>query len=288
MRKPLFALYSVCTLLTLSLTLSSFISNRIEEYGIAAYYSDSLQGRKTASGEKYDKADFTCAHKTYPFGTKVRITRLDNKKSVVVRVNDRGPFQEGHVVDISRAAAEVIGLVTSGTARVKVELEEAVLAPANATAPAQYSTTSKSAAATKAAPANKNAAKLLLSKGQTTTAQRPATYSTSTDPKPVSAGNAAKTSDLYMVDLKKTEKYGFGVQIITLSDANNVFPQVTKLEKYWSGKVMMHVEQDDVNNVSSYKVVLGPYTDRKTAEAQQKLASKRGYPKSFVVDLGTL
>ncbi|MCY7330990.1 MAG: septal ring lytic transglycosylase RlpA family protein, partial [Saprospiraceae bacterium] len=101
------------------LSMSSFAWQRSDEFGKAGYYADALQGRKTASGEKYDKKLLTCAHKSYPFGTKLRITRLDNKKAVIVRVNDRGPFTEGFVVDLSRAAAREIDLITAGRASVK-------------------------------------------------------------------------------------------------------------------------------------------------------------------------
>ncbi len=92
-----------------------------EEYGKATFYANSLHGRRTASGEPYDRNELTCAHKTFPFGTRLRITRMDNNKSVIVRVNDRGPFIEGYVVDLSRRAAENIGMIDQGVVRVKVE-----------------------------------------------------------------------------------------------------------------------------------------------------------------------
>ena len=95
------------------------------ETGLAAVYSDKLNGRKTASGEVYDRIKLTTAHKTLPFGTKVKITNLKNNKSVVLRVNDRGPTQAGRVVDISPAAAKAIGISTKGMAEVRVEVAEA-------------------------------------------------------------------------------------------------------------------------------------------------------------------
>ncbi len=70
---------------------NAYVPNWSEEFGKANFYADSLHGRKTSSGEKYDKTELTAAHKSLPFGTKVKVTRLDNKKSVVVRINDRGP-----------------------------------------------------------------------------------------------------------------------------------------------------------------------------------------------------
>jgi len=91
------------------------------EVGLASYYADRFHGRKTASGERYDMNARTCAHPTAPFGTRLRVTVLETGRSVVVTVNDRGPFVKGRVVDLSRAAARSLGIVERGLARVRVE-----------------------------------------------------------------------------------------------------------------------------------------------------------------------
>jgi rare lipoprotein A len=75
------------------------------EEGMASYYADALQGRRTASGELFDMHALTAAHRTLPFGTRVEVTNLENGRSVVVRINDRGPYAEGRVIDLSQAAA---------------------------------------------------------------------------------------------------------------------------------------------------------------------------------------
>ncbi|MFM9939649.1 MAG: septal ring lytic transglycosylase RlpA family protein [Hyphomicrobiaceae bacterium] len=87
--------------------------------GLASFY---WQEQKTANGERFDKMAMTAAHKTLPFGTKVRVTHLGNGKSVVVRINDRGPFKAGRVIDLSYAAAGVLGMHGQGLAKVKVEV----------------------------------------------------------------------------------------------------------------------------------------------------------------------
>jgi rare lipoprotein A len=92
------------------------------QYGYASYYGEDFHGRKTASGEKYDMYELTCAHKTLPFNTKVKVTNLINKKTVIVRVNDRGPFVSGRIIDLSYAAAQKIGLIPAGVIRVKIEV----------------------------------------------------------------------------------------------------------------------------------------------------------------------
>ncbi len=95
------------------------VSGGRASYGVASYYS--YPGR-TANGERYDPGQLTAAHRTLPFGTKLQVTNVNSGRSVVVRVNDRGPFIHGRVVDVSYAAARELNLLHSGTARVKVEV----------------------------------------------------------------------------------------------------------------------------------------------------------------------
>ena len=89
--------------------------------GQASYYADMFNGRPTASGERFDNGRLTAAHRTLAFGTKVRVTNLANGRSVVVRVNDRGPFVKGRIIDLSQAAAKRIDMIRAGVVRVKVE-----------------------------------------------------------------------------------------------------------------------------------------------------------------------
>jgi rare lipoprotein A len=98
-------------------------SVRAEE-GIASYYADSLHGNLTASEEPYDKNALTAAHPKLAFGTKVKVTNLENGKSVIVRINDRGPHSGGRIIDVSGAAADKLGLRDSGTAKVDLEVIE--------------------------------------------------------------------------------------------------------------------------------------------------------------------
>lgn len=92
--------------------------------GIASYYADEFHGRKTSNGEVYDMHDLTAAHRTLPFNTRLKVTNLDTQRAVVVRINDRGPFKDDRVIDLSLEAAKQIGLITHGTAPVKLEILE--------------------------------------------------------------------------------------------------------------------------------------------------------------------
>lgn len=89
---------------------------------MASYYGDDFHGRKTASGEVFDQWKLTCAHRDLPFGTRLKVTNLQNKKSVLVRVNDRGPWVSGRLIDLSYAAAKKIDMIKKGVVKVKIEI----------------------------------------------------------------------------------------------------------------------------------------------------------------------
>jgi rare lipoprotein A len=97
-------------------------AGKTEEVGVASWYGGEFQGRPTASGEIFETNDMTAAHRTLPFGTHVMVTNLQNDRAVVVRINDRGPFVQGRIIDLSYAAARVLGIVGPGQARVRLEI----------------------------------------------------------------------------------------------------------------------------------------------------------------------
>lgn len=91
------------------------------EVGEASWYGRKHHGRRTASGERFDERALTAAHPSLPLGSRARVTNLENGRSVVVRVNDRGPYVGGRIIDLSRAAAKALGITEAGVARVEVE-----------------------------------------------------------------------------------------------------------------------------------------------------------------------
>ena len=97
------------------------VQAKLPQTGKASWYGPQHQGKRTASGEIFDQALLTAAHQTLPFGTKIKVTNLANGKSVEVKINDRGPFGKGRIIDVSRAAARVLGIVGSGITTVRVE-----------------------------------------------------------------------------------------------------------------------------------------------------------------------
>ncbi len=92
------------------------------EIGIASYYGKEFKGRRTASGEIFDPEKLTAAHPRLPFNTYVKVTNLENGRSVIVRINDRGPFKNGRIIDVSQKAAEILGFKNRGICKVKIEV----------------------------------------------------------------------------------------------------------------------------------------------------------------------
>lgn len=114
---------SILAMLGMLLSFGALAANVVDvQEGEASYYADSLHGNKTASGEIYDKNALTAAHRKLDFGTRVKVTYLDNGKSVEVVINDRGPRAAGYVIELSGAAAEQVGLKEAGHGKVKVEV----------------------------------------------------------------------------------------------------------------------------------------------------------------------
>ncbi len=110
--------------------------------GIASYYGKRATGRLTSSGERLHHDSMTCAHRTHPFGTLLKVFNPHNKRSVVVKVNDRGPFGRGRIIDLSWGAAQQLGILRRGIAKVEVTVydpqRDGPLPPVDSIAPPQY------------------------------------------------------------------------------------------------------------------------------------------------------
>lgn len=132
-RRPIFA---IASLLALSGLFAGCATTRAQsvpaglteirlpapQIGVASYYASRFHGRLTANGERYDEREMTAAHRTLPFGTRVRVTRVEGGESVVLRINDRGPHRRGRVLDLSLAAARALRVVGEGLANVRIEV----------------------------------------------------------------------------------------------------------------------------------------------------------------------
>ena len=116
--------YNLCGLALIAMPILAHAGDirRHVSTGMASYYASEFAGSRTANGERFDPGKLTAAHRSLAFHSRVAVTNLSNGKQVVVRINDRGPWSKGRVIDISYAAAKAIGMHRSGTARVKLEL----------------------------------------------------------------------------------------------------------------------------------------------------------------------
>lgn len=114
--------FKIIILFIILLLTTNIYSQNYNQYGLASFYADKFEGHITANGEKYSHSKLTASHLTLPFNTKVKVTNLSNNKSVIVRINDRGPFVKNRIIDLSKSAAEKIGLTKAGVVKVKVEV----------------------------------------------------------------------------------------------------------------------------------------------------------------------
>ncbi|MEL7123634.1 MAG: septal ring lytic transglycosylase RlpA family protein, partial [Bacteroidota bacterium] len=293
--------------------------------GLAKVYDDEFHGRKTAFGEFYDKSKFTAAHKKHPYGTLLRVTRLDNQKSVNVKVNDKGPYVTGYVIDLSRAAANALGI--SDFAEVKVEVvgrsdaQPGIVSRGNtnstnnSTANNSSSTNNNSTATTtppqtsartydirvepdegssnpqtttttppananrnNTASTNTNRRNAVQNPTNTTRNNSPSTPpSTITTPRSVSSSVASAPDrermvgkdyekyGLYQIMLMQPQTKGYGVQVMSLSNYENVLQQVADYQARSFDQIYLSIEPGDFGR-PVYKIILGMFDNKSAAE----------------------
>lgn len=264
-----------------------------EEWGLASYYSDDFHGRETAYGVVYDKNKLTAAHKRHPNGARLRVTRLDNNKSVVVTVIDKGPYIKGRVVDLSMAAAQQLGIVEDGVAEVKVEVVGRTSAkpePAKkpeevtaATTPRERTPTSfetEGARKTESKPAeSKPAAPELKERASGT--RTPATINRAR-----LVREDFQKYGLYRIVLERPEFIGYGIQVASLENYENVFRQVADLQAKWFDNILVSIEPSFEK--PAYKVILGPFPTEAAADTYRKSLASKHKIKGFVVNLSEI
>jgi len=288
--------------LFLNLIFSINLSAQQEEVGIASYYSDKFHGKPTASGKLYNKNAMTGAHKTLPFGTVLKVTRMDNGKSVRVKINDRGPFISGRVVEISRAAAEKIGLVKAGVAEVRLDIVKELTEEEMTAKPAPKKETTKpkpaeivtervaevpEKEAVKPAKKEKTVAKTAEKKTVPVIKETPkkvvATKSKAADRMTLVRGAEYQPYGLYSIQLKKPGREGYGVQVASLGTIDGAFRKIAELQGKWFDNILMNMEKGE-GETKVYKIILGPFDDEASASAY-KASLKKKKISGFVVDL---
>jgi rare lipoprotein A len=245
-------------IITIALILQLFILQGFSQVGytqegIASVYAEKFEGRTTASGESYSFRKATCAHLTLPFGSIVKVTNLSNNQSVVVRVNDRGPFAPDRIIDLSRSAAEKLGFLITGTAKVKIEVVEN---PA-------YSNLNQVS--------TQNPAPINQTKTQTV---EPNIKDNIPQPK--------VEVELYELKVNQIQPKGFSIQIGSYKEMVNMLRIANDLKS--SFKKEIRVQVITLNNEIAYRLFIGGFSTRKDAEGFKEKVAKI-YPDCFIVEL---
>ena len=307
------------TLLSTLTLLFLFVGSSVaQEYGIASYYSNDFKGSQTAYGEKYDPNKMTCAHKSHPNGTLLKVTRLDNKQSVTVRVNDKGPFIKGRVVDLSYAAAQKIGLIKDGLAEVKIDVvgkgskqPTAAVTPPAADIPTDYDIPTPSVnvaenVPTTAAPTRTVTERVSTSKANEAENAKPVatTKTASTAKKPAAEkptmvarqiGEASMPTKLvtkkdyepygvYRIVLERPTTPGYGVQVASLANYDSVLKQVAELQSKWFDEILVNIEPGP-GGVPAYKIIVGMFNSEASANNYKKDLARKHNIKGFVVPI---
>jgi rare lipoprotein A len=233
--------------------LTSF-TNPPAEIGNAIVLDENLQGKKTACELVYDKSQLTAAHKTLRCGTKVKVTNLENNKTVEVTIIERGPYIKGQVIAISTAAATIIGMTKNTESRVKLEVVEDVK--------------------------NKNK-KNEGRKNPKTELKKDAELNVIEEAAELQKGG------LYKMQVLKLEPKGWGVQVAGYSSYESVVQQVAVLQKNWFKGALVYADQKD--GKPYYKIIMGPFFTREEADSySNNLKEKFNVKDAFVVDLNAL
>jgi len=303
------------------------LSLMAQEFGKASYYDQTFQGAKTASGELYDGNAYTAAHKLHTFGTRIRVTRQDNGKSIVVRVNDRGPHIKGRIVDLSYAAAKALDMIRDGVINVRVDVisrgsesPAVVERPTEAsTPPTRQSTQPAPNRSSNTPPVTNTASSVenqnqenrsstspatgrnvnLISTGTPTTStttakgaekpksQLPVTKNSSNDYGDRLLTKPYEKFGLYEIKILQVNKAGFGVQISSLSSYENAMKYLSELQAKKVSNALLNIEPK-ANGAEAFKIIIGPYESRDAAKKEAKRLQKLVKVKGFVVDLSTI
>jgi rare lipoprotein A len=284
---------SITFVFTLVLSLNALVLCA-QEFGYASYYSDEYNGSETAYGEIYDRGKMTAAHKMHPLGTRLRVTRLDTKKSVIVRVNDRGPYLKGRIVELSYAAAKQLGMLNDGQVEVKVEVvgQEVAKREEPKTNPIAVPTTNTGEVAKPTttanttpppAPVETKPVPVEVAEKKVNVVAAPVKPSTKlqVDKNKLVRGDMG-TSGLFQIAIAHSDKKGFGVQVAMVSSYESMMEKVAELQGKWFDNILISMDGG-----KKFRVILGPFDTEGSAKAYDNNLKKKRID-GFVVNLAEL
>ncbi len=227
--------------------------------GTASYYANEFEGRKTASGEIYMHSNLTCAHRTLPFGTKLKVTNTENNRSVIVTVNDRGPFSPSRVIDLSKSAAEALGFIRNGTTEIIAEI-------VNDKVP---STIVKDTTAT-------------LKQKTTTASLPPDPFSKSPITEKKDSLQILKSgSTFYEIIKVNPTPLGLGIKLATYSDSKGLIEKANDLRQKYNQPVFIQSVETESGS-KAYRLFIGRFNDRFKAEDLKNLL-RTEFPDCYVI-----
>ncbi|TDQ81502.1 rare lipoprotein A [Dongia mobilis] len=241
-----------------------------DETGIASWYGPGFHGNQTANGEIYDENDLTAAHKTLPMPSLVRVTNLENGRSLVVRLNDRGPFANNRIIDLSRRSAQLLGFEQQGTAKVRVQVlkDESMMLAAQASAKGGDTI----GPAPSAAPAGEVVAEALP--GSTGQQPQPSAQAAQAAPQPTTIGSLPvpqPTGQVAVVPVKPSNIY---IQAGAFLRQNNA----RQLQQQLSSIGQTRITEFVLNQQRFYRVQLGPIASVEEADRLLQQLIDNGHP----------
>lgn len=230
--------------------------------GKASFYADKFEGRPTASGEIYKHNLSTAAHRKLPFGTKVKVTNLKNNKTAIVKINDRGPFIRGRIIDLSRSVAQSLNILDSGVTDVRIEVLDVNTPTSSPTA--EYTSERISDREER------------IEESTSKVDNDKPVYN------PESKTASTEIKEFYELNIDEITPDYYGVQIASFQESDNLLRLSNRLKVSYNSKVLIQVKSFEGKKV--YTVILGQFNNRRAAENfRNKLQDK--YPDSFIVDM---
>ncbi|WP_121665343.1 septal ring lytic transglycosylase RlpA family protein [Mesonia aquimarina] len=250
-------MYKFSLLFFLSLICFSSLFAQVQT-GKASFYSNKFEGRLTANGERFSQEAFTAAHRHLPFNTKVQVTNLANDTSIIVRINDRGPFVSNRIIDLSRSAAEKLDFIDTGVTDVVLEVvdindDTAIVEP------------------------EKKQEKIALKKKKSikNIVEKTDTIKVENDPK-----------EFYELSIDRIQPDWFGIQIGSFQEVANLMRLADNLKVSFQKEITIQVKT--VQEVKVYSLIIGKFNDREDAEEFNKKSVSKKYPDSFIIDFSAL
>ncbi len=279
-------------LLVAALMYACLLEAQQMQEGTASIISDAFQGRQTSYGIKYDKRELTCAHNVHPYGSRLKVTRLDNNRVVHVRVIDEGPYMKGRIIELSGRAAEILGMQSNDEALVRVELEKRGMGIQTDTAARGQNSGSQTVLPKPMEETNRTPTSTLPA---ATTEKSPSASTSETIPafserKATEVPQAKLVRDdytqfgLYQVQLRKPALQGWGVQVSSSTNPEYVFQEIARLQSKYLDNILLSIEKGEVGR-TQYKFILGPFDTEERARQYLAGLKKRFKMDGFVVNL---